>query len=71
MASAKWEKLMKMLVAGRHTAVCSSSSTKQTNVAGKMNVKFGRQTIASRKSPKDRIGKSLILMGPALQGNID
>lgn len=39
---AKWEKLMS-------TAACSTSSSKQTNVAEKRNVKFERQTIASKK----------------------
>lgn len=62
---------MTLLGAGRHTAFCSMSSTKQTNVAEKMNVKLGRQTTASKKNPKDRMRKILIFMGPALQGNID
>ena len=58
---------MKLLVALRHTAFCSMSSTKQTNVAEEMKVKLGRQTKASKKSLDGSKGGILIFMETALQ----
>lgn len=53
--STTWEKLMKLLVAGRHMAFCSQSSMKQTNSTETMDLKLGEAVEASQKSPKDRI----------------
>ena len=44
MTPRKWEKLIKLQVAARHTAFWSKSSTKQTNIREKMNLKLGRLT---------------------------